>query len=458
MSTKVVPAPANEAKRLDRNEKPASEQGQQHPAKDDDAAPAQEQEEVRFDESVSVANPEDADEQEAEAVEMSLEGSFSFEGALADAAAGSASLVAEAEVADEAGLTDMSQSEDRTGGTILLVGAVALAGLGVAVLADGNGKGDEDLTPPPADGPSFTSGDSADVDENVPATTVVYDAEVTGSGTVTFALSGADAEAFTIDTATGEVRFVDSPDFEAKDSYAITVTATDSVGSASKDVTIAINDVNEAPVAGPDNVTSVVVDEDDSVEFALDYSDPDGDDLAYSVGEDQGPANGVVTVGEDGVLVYTPDEGFSGEDSFTVTISDGELTVDQVVTVTVGDGGPAPGDSISLDVGLPSGAPVAIDVSEVAAVLTDDAAVNTNVVISGFGEDDIIELTGADVLDYSFGTGTGAGGSNDLRIEYADPSGSVNIILIEDVLVNPGIVSSYDSAVAAVGFNFITLG
>ncbi|SDR96762.1 hypothetical protein SAMN04489860_0497 [Paraoerskovia marina] len=46
------------------------------------------------------------------------------------------------------------------------------------------------------------------------------------------------------------------------------------------------------------------------------------------------PANGTISLGEDGMVTYTPDAGFAGEDSFTYTLTVGDCTSD-VATVTV---------------------------------------------------------------------------------------------------------------------------
>ena len=65
--------------------------------------------------------------------------------------------------------------------------------------------------------------------ENSPAgTSAGTPLTATSSGDVTYTLSGADAEQFTIDAATGELTLADgaSLDFETKNSYDVTITAT----------------------------------------------------------------------------------------------------------------------------------------------------------------------------------------------------------------------------------------
>ena len=67
---------------------------------------------------------------------------------------------------------------------------------------------------------------------------------------LTYALSGTDAGSFGIDDSAGQISVPaeTSLDFETKNSYSVTVTATDPSGeSDSVDVTITVMDVNEPP-------------------------------------------------------------------------------------------------------------------------------------------------------------------------------------------------------------------
>jgi hypothetical protein len=91
--------------------------------------------------------------------------------------------------------------------------------------------------------PSITGSASVSVEENIDVSTVVetYAADVS----VTWSLAGTDAADFTIDNQ-GDLRFVQSPDFETKSSYSITVIATDAAGSVSTEaVTVSVTNVFE---------------------------------------------------------------------------------------------------------------------------------------------------------------------------------------------------------------------
>jgi hypothetical protein len=109
--------------------------------------------------------------------------------------------------------------------------------------------------------PSFTSPNHAEVDENTAASTVVLDVDATISqGVATYSLSGTDSNSFSIDSQTGELRFLASPDYENPTDgghdnvYNVTVTVADGGGGgATQDVAVTVLPVNDnAPV-----VTSV---------------------------------------------------------------------------------------------------------------------------------------------------------------------------------------------------------
>ncbi|MCX7375022.1 MAG: cadherin-like domain-containing protein, partial [Alphaproteobacteria bacterium] len=107
------------------------------------------------------------------------------------------------------------------------------------------------------DTPVVTSATSANFAENGTGTAYAATAGgVGGSVPLTWSLAGADAQAFTIDAATGEVGFVAPPNFESPiytdrdNRYAITVVVTDGLTEGRRDVAITVTGVNEAPVAG----------------------------------------------------------------------------------------------------------------------------------------------------------------------------------------------------------------
>jgi hypothetical protein len=88
---------------------------------------------------------------------------------------------------------------------------------------------------------------------------------------------------------------------------------------------------------------------------------------------------------------------------------------------------------------------------------TDDATKETNVVITSFTSGDRISVAGASAGNYNFGTGDNG---RDLVISFANTqANAVNIIVLDDVLVGKSaFIFNYQSAAAALGFDFMVFG
>jgi VCBS repeat-containing protein len=105
--------------------------------------------------------------------------------------------------------------------------------------------------------------------------------------------------------------------------------------SAEQVVELFEGEVNAAPVGVADDYTTpegetLVVDAAEGV--LVNDTDAEDDDLTAEVASQ--PANGAVTLEEDGSFTYVPDSGFSGDDTFTYTASDG-TTSSAPTTVTI---------------------------------------------------------------------------------------------------------------------------
>ena len=132
--------------------------------------------------------------------------------------------------------------------------------------------------------------------ENV-AGAVVGDLSITDpdfTANVTYTLSGTDAASFEV--VNGQLKLKDSvsADFETKNTYSITVTATDTGGlTTSEDFTITINDINDAPTLA-NALADQSVDEDSAFSFTVPvdtFNDVDvGDTLTYTATLSDGSA------------------------------------------------------------------------------------------------------------------------------------------------------------------------
>lgn len=248
--------------------------------------------------------------------------------------------------------------------------------------------------------------------------------------------------------------YTPNANFNGTDS--ITYKVTDSTGaSTTHTVTFTVTPVNDAPVTAETQAVTTAAGV--AAAITVTATDVDGDTLTYAAGTGAtGPAHGTVVAGATaGTFTYTPTAGFVGTDAFTVTVSDGNGGTDtHVVNVTIGD----PVTITSIDVGLPSNpTPVTLDAASGKFNFTDSAATATNVFITHFTADDVITATGLASSAFSFTTGTGATGTNDLIITSPGAGvGKESIIVLEDALINSGPVFNLQTALNAVGHNFIT--
>lgn len=101
-------------------------------------------------------------------------------------------------------------------------------------------------------------------------------------------------------------------------------------------ITVRSGATNRPPDAGDDRAAAVGSSP-TLIDVRANDSDPDGDHVSLVPAGFTQPANGTVTLGADGRLLYVANLGFAGEDTFTYTISDGLLTDVATVRLTVED-------------------------------------------------------------------------------------------------------------------------
>ena len=130
-------------------------------------------------------------------------------------------------------------------------------------------------------------------------------------------------------------RLVYTPDegWSGTDYFEYTVCDTNGACATQTVSVVVLSSGNHPPVA-IDDVVTVPAGETVTFDPTANDSDPDGDVVTVSsVGQ---PSNGTATLGDDGLITYTPDAGFVGEDTFEVVVTDpdGETST-SVVTVFV---------------------------------------------------------------------------------------------------------------------------
>ena len=194
--------------------------------------------------------------------------------------------------------------------------------------------------------PTFTSATAFSVIENITTVGIVAAIDTDDEDSVTdyTVTGGADRAKFGIDPLLGELSFNTAPDFETPEDasgtnqYTVVVQAASGTGdralTAEQTITVTVTDGNDAPLAVGtiDPVTLTVGDEDQTVDVSDKFSDPDGDDLTYSV-QSADTTVAQVTV-EDTIVAITPVE--AGTTTVTVTAIDpASLTATQPIAVTV---------------------------------------------------------------------------------------------------------------------------
>jgi hypothetical protein len=164
----------------------------------------------------------------------------------------------------------------------------------------------------------------------------------------TFAITGgADAALFTVDAATGQLRFAAPVNFEAPgdaggdNHYQVEVTASDGSQSVAQTVTISVGNVNEAPVI---TTAAAITALENVVQVSFAATDPDGDVLSYSTfsGADRdrfsiNASTGVLTFTSAPNFESPTDAGANNVYDVVIRVTDGDIVTLQTLAITVGN-------------------------------------------------------------------------------------------------------------------------
>ncbi len=134
--------------------------------------------------------------------------------------------------------------------------------------------------------------------------------------------------------ANGTFTYTPNANFNGADSFVYTVLDGNG-GTDTATVTLTVNPVNDAPVAGDDAFST---NEDVALSGTVlsNDTDVDLDTLTVVTTPVTGVANGVLALNANGTFTYTPDVGFSGSDSFVYRLLDGNGGTDTATaTITV---------------------------------------------------------------------------------------------------------------------------
>ena len=234
-----------------------------------------------------------------------------------------------------------------------------------------------------ANGPIFNSGTTANFAEN--ATGTVYTAAASASGgSVSYgALTGVDASKFNFDTTTGILTFKTPPDYEVPASaassnvYNVTISATDSNGTHTRNVAITVTNVAPAwtapaPISLADNATN-------GATVATLASTGDTSSVTWSIQGGNGTGLFAINAATGAITVADATQ-FAGTQTYTLAVreADGTTNADHNVTVNVGHANRAPT--------ITSGSVGTVQTGQSAAVsglsVADSDAGNANVTVT----------------------------------------------------------------------------
>ena len=228
-----------------------------------------------------------------------------------------------------------------------------LRGLIAAIEAAG-GSLDLDITIPPEGSntaPTFTDGISTtrSIAENTASGINIgsaVGATDADNDSLTYSLSGTDASAFSIVSTTGQLQTSAALDYEAKNSYTVTVTAFDGSSTDTITVTINVTDANDAPTLTDGTSTSRSVAENtaagNNIGTAVAATDADDDTLTWTLGGTD--AASFTFDSTTRRLLTKAALDYETKTSYTVviTVSDGTLTDTITITINVTNVNEAP--------------------------------------------------------------------------------------------------------------------
>ena len=163
---------------------------------------------------------------------------------------------------------------------------------------------------------------------------------------LTYSLSGTDADDFTIDSSSGAISFVSTPDYEAPtdadndNAYELTFEASDGTTTTFQELVITVTDVDEAPaiisdasISVPENTTTIV--------YSATATDPENNSLTYSLsGTDAtnfsiDPGSGAISFTTIPDYENPVDSQANNLYSLTLEVSDSTHTISQALTIAV---------------------------------------------------------------------------------------------------------------------------
>ena len=236
--------------------------------------------------------------------------------------------------------------------------------------------------------------------------------------TVTYSLDTGDGATFEID-ANGQIKTKDPLDKETKDTYTVTVTASDGDEEATHEVTITVTEANDSPVFNDENgdvqtsVSRSVAENTapgESVGAPVSATDEENDTLTYSLDEQAGANFEIDAIGQiktKEVLNYEDTQSYL----VTVSVTDSEdeagiteqsptvdATIEVTITVTDVNEPPTFADDAPTTLEVAENTPADTDITGGLFTATDPDTTNDTLTYS---------LGGTDAASFDIDTSTG---------------------------------------------------
>jgi len=182
------------------------------------------------------------------------------------------------------------------------------------------------LTPPINHAPVLSSIGNKSTNENQ-AMAFTVSATDPDNNTLTYSVSNRPSgSSFNSTTRT----FSWTPDYNQSGTYNVTFTVSDGTLTDTETITIAVYDINRAPVLS--SIGNKSTNENQAMTFTISAVDPDNDPLTYST---QNMPSGAIFNNTTRTFTWTPTYTQSGTYNLTFIVSDSELTDTEAITITV---------------------------------------------------------------------------------------------------------------------------
>jgi len=180
------------------------------------------------------------------------------------------------------------------------------------------------------DAPSIDIASTLSAAENQTAVATISKSDVDGDS-LTLTMSGTDSSSFNLSTD-DVLTFTTAPDYETKNSYALSFSLSDGTVTTTKDITVAVTNVNDVAPVITSSATFTSAENQTTV-GSISATDIEGDALTYSIsGSD-------LQISNSGVVSFISAPDYETKSSYTaiVTVSDGVNSTTQTITVTISD-------------------------------------------------------------------------------------------------------------------------